>query len=171
MRKILLFGAACLLATSVVFAQTEACGPEDFKGRVEATKDQGLRAVDKSKATLVFIEDQLVARPGAAMCIHCDVPVLLAMDGRWIAGTQGFAHTIVTIEPGEHHFCSKVFLGGKYLPSMFEMKLESGMTYYLVARLSIAIASKSDILELYQPNIDQGRYLASVTKETSLVQK
>jgi hypothetical protein len=148
-----------------------ACGPHDAKIKVDSSKDEVKTPPSMGSATVVFVVDQLVARPGAATCFHCEVPVLLGMDGRWIAGGIGVSHMNVSVEPGDHHFCSRVSLGGSYLPAMYGFHADANKVYFLVARLSVAIGGKSDVLELSLANDDQGRFLSARSKQASLSEK
>ena len=155
-------------------AADTACGPAGVKLKVKTSdaSQPALPAADPSKATIVFVEDQLQERPGHAPCPKCSTRVQLAMDSNWFAATNGFSHTAFSVEPGEHHFCAS---GGDHfyvdspLPSLMPLHVEAGKTYYLRARVSFFYGYNVQVLDLSQINEDEGKYLVSMSKTATIV--
>ncbi len=169
-----------ILASSL-WAQTtgaqnplSACGAQRARYRLKTTDSKAIPAPDPGMATLVFIEDEIQLRPGHLLCVKCSTRVQLGMDGQWIAATKGFAHTSVSIGPGDHHFCAvglPAVFGPSPVDSFFSLHAEAGKTYFLRGRLSYFYRSHEDVLDLSRINDDEGRYMVFVTPEIVATRK
>jgi hypothetical protein len=157
-------------ATAGAQLSSSACGDENVSFKVKNTMGAPASAPPPGMANLVFIEDQLQARPGNGGCLKCATTVRLGMDGKWIAATHGFSHATVSIPAGEHHFCAVMnepIVNPDALPAHASLHVEAGHTYYLRGRISLFASYGVAVLDLTAIDPDEGAYLGSVTAESN----
>ena len=168
---VLLFSlpASSLYAQSAP-APTSACGPDSGFYKVKLSDNNAIPPPPPGMATIVFVEDQVQARPGHELCLgNCATQMRLGMDGQWIAVAKGFSHLAVPIAPGDHHFCASADSTG--IASLYGLHVEAGRTYFLQGRLTLDSLRTVPIVDLSLLNDDEGHNLVSITKESSFTPK
>ncbi len=121
-------GAARLHATVL----PDACGDDKVKFEVTTQKaDAPIPAPAEGMAQVVLIEDS----PQSAMF----KPTLrYGMDGQWVGANRVNSYFILSVPPGEHHFCvswQSSLKAAKRLVGMASMVAEAGKVYYFVAKI------------------------------------
>ena len=138
-----------------------ACGDEKTSFDVERgeVKDQ-IAQPEPGKATLYIVELFNLRDKG-----KFGRPTLKhGIDGRWIGATQGFTYLSASLEPGEHHLCSRWQSHfGKLSDqvSLYNFIAEPDKIYYI--RAQINVMGDNDVLsmDLAPVSTDEGRYLIS----------
>jgi len=165
-----------LLATSLC-AQTapapqpgSACGPDTGTYKVKLSDSVTIPAPPPGMATIVFVEDQVQARPGHAPCFgNCSTQMRLGMDGQWIGVAEGFSHVAAYITPGDHHFCASADTSA--IPSLYGFHVEAGKAYFLQGKLTLDSFRVVPIVDLSLLNDDEGYYMVAITKQSSFTAK
>jgi hypothetical protein len=154
-------GLALMLFAVSGFAQaqtaapTAACGPGgvSYKVKLDDTP-QSLLLTEPGKARIFFIHES-----GGADSIA--YPTLkVGVDGAWVGANHADSYFSISVEPGEHHFCTTLqssFYGGAL--ELAHLNAEAGKSYFYRTRL---ILSRSvELLELERIDSDQGKYLVT----------
>jgi hypothetical protein len=138
-----------------------ACGDEKVSFDVDRgeVKDQTAQP-ESGKATLYIVELFNLRDKG-----KLGRPTLKhGLDGHWIGATQGFTYVTASIDPGEHHLCSRWQSHfGKLSDqvSLYNFTAEPDKTYYV--RAHISVMGDNDVLsmDLEPVSTDEGRFLVS----------
>lgn len=150
-----------LLAVAPSMAQTHsfsaACGAQDQHLQVVTDKKNHTPAdMEPGKARIIFI-NQLVL--DSTLIGHYVEPI--GMDGAWVGANHNNAWFSIAVEPGEHHFCSRIDL--RLFPEGIELlhlNAEAGKTYYIRSRffrVDNTVLHNFDLI-----GSDQGAYLVSL---------
>lgn len=155
---------AILLATSA-FAQGQlplaaaeaACGPHEVQFSTKAADNQPLSQPETGKS-LVY-----VAEVFENLVNQITRPTLrVGLDGTWVGAVKGDTYISFSIDPGEHHLCTK----WQPLLKQFSDKAaftsftaDPGKVYYFRAR--IIAGGSSFALDLESVNEDEGKYLVA----------
>jgi hypothetical protein len=138
-----------------------ACGDEKVSFDVDRGEVKDQTALpEPGKATLYIVELFNLRDKG-----KFGRPTLKhGLDGRWIGATQGFTYVSASVEPGEHHLCSRWQSHfGKLSDqvSLYSFTAEPDKIYYV--RAQISMMGDGDILsmDLEPVSTDEGRYLVS----------
>jgi hypothetical protein len=67
----------------------------------------------------------------------------LAVDGQWIAANRGHNYFFLTLDPGQHYFCSKA-----ENRSVLALSLEAGKTYFLEQKIKMGFMKARNKLAL-----------------------
>lgn len=138
-----------------------ACGDDKVSFDVERgeVKDQTAQP-ESGKATLYIVELFNLRDKG-----KFGRPTLKhGVDGKWIGATQGFTYLSTSIDPGEHHLCTRWQSHfGKLSDqvSLYNFTAEPDKIYYV--RAQISVMGDNDVLsmDLEPVSSDEGRYLIS----------
>jgi hypothetical protein len=141
--------------------EAKACGPREHKFSVHTDKNQHPTPEPPSDKALVY-----VIRPSM---IGSKIQTKLGVDGQWVGANRGNNYFFLTLEPGEHYFCSQRERN-RWQPtpwwadlkgvasidpdrSAVPLKVEPGKTYYLQqkmgggvirARTSLAVLDEAE---------------------------
>jgi hypothetical protein len=157
-----------LLFTLPAFAQNPSgpsmgspgCGPPDARFEVKTEKKPSVVSKPiQGKAMVYFFQDDsrfTTAPPRPT--------TLVGLDGQWVTATHANSYTYFTVEPGEHHLCTR-WQGYSYLASVHTSAAlhftaqPDGVYYFLVKNSS----SPQRIAEakLERMNSDEGELLAN----------
>jgi hypothetical protein len=102
--------------------EAKACGPKEHKFSVRTDKNQHPTPEPPSDKALVY-----VIRP---TWMGNKVQTKLGVDGQWVGVNRGNNYFFLTLEPGEHYFCSQA-----ENRSAVALKVEPGKTYYLQQKI------------------------------------
>lgn len=102
--------------------EAKACGPKEQKYSARTDKNQHPTPEPPSGKALVY-----VIRP---TIMGNKVQTKLGVDGQWVGVNRGNNYFFVTLEPGEHYFCSQA-----ENRSALALKVEAGKTYYLQQKI------------------------------------
>ena len=67
----------------------------------------------------------------------------VAVNGKWIGANRGHNYFFVTLDPGEHYFCSKA-----ENKSVMALKVEAGKTYFVEQKIKMGFMKARNKLEL-----------------------
>lgn len=71
------------------------------------------------------------------------VQTKLAVDGKWVGINRGNNYFFLTLDPGEHYFCSTA-----ENKSVFAMKVEAGKTYFLQQKIRMGFMKAGNKLDV-----------------------
>ena len=120
--------------------EAKACGPSEHKFSVRTDKNQHPTPEPPSDKALVY-----VIRP---TMMGNKIQTKLGVDGQWVGANRGNNYFFLTLEPGEHNFCSQA-----ENRSAVALRVEPGKTYYLQqkirmgfmkARTSLAVLDEAE---------------------------
>jgi hypothetical protein len=136
------------------------CGPYAEKFNVKPVPQQSsVGQPEPGKALVYFIEEDITPPLGTS-----PLTVRLGENGAWIGATRGTSHLAFSLDPGEHHFCADwQSATPRYYrrPSLTNLRVEVGHTYYLRARLTDIL--RLFTLDLDPVNPDEGAYLVGIS--------
>ena len=164
---VILFLAAPFLAAPV-FAQNQplvasaeaACGPEQEQFNAKAVKNQAAQMPTQPEAgkSLVYVVEVFdkdanqIGRP----------TLRVGMDGKWMGADKSDSYLSFSVDPGEHHLCTRWQSSLKRLSDKLAfagLSAEAGKTYYFRARI---IESGYNFALDFEPvNEDEGKYLVA----------
>jgi len=140
MKKLVCLAIAVILSSSVLAqAKTilpDSCGDDSVKFDVDLKKDQPPSTPpDAGKAQIVFIQN-------SGQYDHFVPPIRFGMDGAWVGANKNNSYFVVNVDPGEHHLCTSLQMGGskaslvKSSVQMATFTAEAGKTYYWEAAIT-----------------------------------
>ena len=160
MRKLLAF----LVLASPVFSQNQpspvpangGCGPSATFFDVTTSKNQHPMMVqpEQGKALVYVIED-----------IEAGPTMRVGMDGVWVDANKGKSYLSVSVDPGEHQFCTNwqsraAGKGSTRIGAAVTLTTEAGKVYYL--RMQSYERTESDrSIKLEPVETAEGQFLVS----------
>ena len=144
------FLSCCALGQDrvAVAAAEAACGPQDSQFSVTSDESRHPTPTPEGGKAVIYIVQEA---PGSTR---------VGADGKWLGALKRGTYFAASIEPGEHHFCARVYiLLGNHV-SFHELKARAGETYYFVAHY----AASDNEFALNQVDSDQGKYLVAQAK-------
>jgi hypothetical protein len=115
--------------------ERKACGSQEVNFSVRTDKKQHPVPETPTDKALIF-----VVRP---TMMGNKIQSKLAVDGKWIGANRGDNYFFLTLEPGEHYFCSK-----SENQSLLVLKVEAGKTYYLQQKIRMGFLKARNKLVL-----------------------
>lgn len=106
--------------------ELKACGTTKVKYSAKTDKKQHPVPEPSADKALVF-----VVRP---TMWGNKIQTKLAVDGQWVGVNRGNNYFFLTLDPGEHHFCSD-----SENRSLLSLNLEAGKTYYLQQKIKMGL--------------------------------
>lgn len=104
--------------------EKKACPTVDVKFSADTDKTQHPTPEPPADKALVY-----VLRP---TMMGNKIQTKLAVDGQWVGVNRGHNYFFLTLEPGEHYFCSKA-----ENKSVLALKVEAGKTYFVEQKVKI----------------------------------
>jgi len=105
-------------------AELRACGTQELRFSARTDKKQHPTPEAPADKALIY-----VIRPTMfGNMIHTK----LAVNGKWIGANRGNNYFFLSLEPGEHHFCSQ-----SENRSLLTLEVEAGKTYYLQQKIGL----------------------------------
>ena len=99
--------------------RVKACGTENVDYDAETKKDQHPTPEAPADKALIYV----MRTTNFAYNIHSK----LAVDGKWMGTNRGKTYFYITVDPGEHHFCSEAAN-----QDAITMAVKPGEIYYLL---------------------------------------
>ena len=160
---ILVLGAtslSCAQQNAAKAGATPACGPDQQKFDVTASKNQSAPVEpDLGKALIYIIQDDshFDSRPRPTTRV--------GVDGNWIGATHSNSYVRAALDPGEHHLCTswQGFVGiatGTTVTAM-HFTAEAGKSYYFRVKDKFIRDHGPADMELSAVDIDEGELLIS----------
>jgi hypothetical protein len=115
--------------------EAKACGPGGVKHSVDTDKKQHPTPEAPPDKALIY-----VIRP--TLGGH-KVQTKLGVDGKWVGVNRGNNYFFLTLEPGEHYFCSQA-----ENKSVMALTVEAGKTYFLQQKIRMGWMKARNKLEL-----------------------
>lgn len=115
--------------------EKKACPVVDVKFTTKTDKKQHPTPEPPSDKALVY-----VVRP---TMMGNKVQTKLAVNGQWVGANRGHNYFFVTLDPGEHFFCSKA-----ENKSVLAIKVEAGKTYFVEQKIKMGFAKARNQLAL-----------------------
>jgi hypothetical protein len=148
-------------------AQT-ACGPLDAQFDAHAAASQPAVQPEPGKA-LVYVAEDFRKAPG-----EIGNPTLrVGMDGAWLGATRKDSYLAFTVEPGEHHLCTKWQSRWQRLSKLVAFAgftAEPGKVYYFRERITYSSTGGNSAtmnLDLEAVNPDEGQFLVASYKPST----
>jgi hypothetical protein len=164
---VMLFAVFCFAQTS--FAQDSsplaaaeaACGPQDAQFDARAAKTQAEQspaqpAPGKSLVYVVEVFDKAqnqIAKP----------TLRVGLDGKWVGADKSNSYLAFSVDPGEHHLCTRWQSSWKRFSSkaaFASLTADPGRVYYFRARI-IEGTGSNFALDFAPVNEDEGKYLVA----------
>ena len=101
---VLLFGVVSAFAQepSAITAAEAACGPKDVQFDAQPASIQPLTQPETGKSLVYVVE--VFEKAGNQM----SRPTLrVGLDGKWVGGAKGDSYLSLSVDPGEHHLCTR----------------------------------------------------------------
>lgn len=136
-------------------AAIAACGPDSTQFEVKADTQPPNFEPDPTRARVFIAESFSPQGTGFA-----EPTLRIGQDGNWIGATRPTSWFTFTVEPGEHHLCTRwqSRLGSfSQLIALANFTAEAGKVYYFRSR--VLSLGRSYLLDLDPVNADEGRYL------------
>jgi hypothetical protein len=157
-----------LVLPAIVFAQESsspsrvdaACGPSEVQFDASAAAGQPPSQPEAGKALVYVIED--FRRAPAELA---NPTIRVGVDGQWMGAVRGDTYIVLSLDPGEHHLCTRWQSSFKRLSSLVSfhhLDAEVGKTYYYRARITYSLYGNGTAnmnLDLDPVDSDEGRYL------------
>ncbi|MGH9384288.1 MAG: DUF2846 domain-containing protein [Vicinamibacterales bacterium] len=115
--------------------ESKGCGPDGVRFPTVTDKTQHPTPTAPSDKGLVY-----VIRPTNA---GSRIQTRLAVDGTWIGANYGNNYFFVTVDPGEHHFCSQA-----EDRSVLSLNVQAGKTYYLLQTVTTGMMRSRSSLQV-----------------------
>ncbi len=148
--------------SSSVAAAEAACGPAQVQFDARAAKDQppaqspAQLEADKSLVYVVEVFDRAVSQIGK--------PTLrVGLDGKWVGADKDDSYISFSVDPGEHHLCTRWQSSLKRLSdkaAFAGFTADPGKVYYFRARI-IEGGDFNFSLDFAPVNEDEGKYLVA----------
>jgi uncharacterized protein DUF2846 len=136
--------------------EKRACPTADVKFKTSTDKKSHPTAEPPADKALVY-----VLRP---TMLGNKVQSKLAVDGQWVGANRGHNYFFLTLEPGEHYFCSKA-----ENKSVLAVKVEAGKTYFVEQRMKMGFMTARNHLALLSDQ--EGRKKLAKSHPSSWEQK
>jgi hypothetical protein len=104
--------------------EVKACGTQEVNFLVRTDKKQHPTPEPPADKALIY-----VIRP---TLFGNKIQTKLAVDGQWMGANRGNNYFFFSVEPGEHHFCSR-----SENRSLLTLHVEAGKTYYLQQKIDL----------------------------------
>jgi hypothetical protein len=111
----------------------KACGPKASHNAKTDKKQHPTPEAPADKALVYVIRPTMMGNK---------IQTKLAVDGKWVGVNRGNNYFFITLDPGEHYFCSQA-----ENKSVFAMKVEAGKTYFLQQKIRMGFMKASNKLE------------------------
>jgi hypothetical protein len=111
------------------------CGPDGVKFPTVTDSTQHPTPTAPSDKALIYI-----VRPSNAAG---RIQTRLAVDGSWVGANYGNNYFFLTLDPGEHHFCSQA-----EDRNVLSLNLQAGKTYYLVQTVTTGMMKSRSTLQV-----------------------
>jgi hypothetical protein len=141
-----------------------ACGPQEVQFDAQATSNQPLPQLEAGKSLVVVIEvfDKVVGQISR--------PTLrVGLDGAWVGAAKGDSYISFSVDPGEHHLCTRWQSRWKRFSNeaaFTSFTADPGKVYYFRARIAEYGGSggaSNFSLDLEPLNGDEGKYLVAAS--------
>ena len=139
-----------------------ACGDEKISFNVDRGKVGALAPLVPGKAALYIVEFFDLRDKG-----KINRPTIRqGLDGAWIGATQGFTYVTASIDPGEHHLCSRWQSHFGQLSDQISLNnfdAVAGKTYYFRVQINVQGGDPPGpfSIDLQSVSEDEGRFLVS----------
>jgi hypothetical protein len=164
---VLLFAVVSAYAqeASTLAAAEAACGPKEIQFEPQASGIQPLTQPETGKS-LVYVVEVFERAPN-----QMSRPTLrVGLDGTWVGAAKGDSYVAFSVDPGEHHLCTRWQSHWKRFSdkaALAGLTADPGKVYYFRARI-IQGADFNFALDFEPVNADEGKYLiASSTPSVS----
>lgn len=143
-------------------ALNAACGPHDIEFDTQAIRNQPLPQIEAGKSQVYVVEvfDKVVGQISR--------PTLrVGIDGAWVGAAKGDSYISFSVDPGEHHLCTRWQSRWKRYSNeaaFTSFTADPGKVYYFRARIAEYGASggaSNFSLDLEPLNGDEGKYLVT----------
>lgn len=147
---------------SPLAAAEAACGPQEVQFTAQAAGNQPLAQPETGKSLVYVVEvfDKVVGQISR--------PTLrVGLDGAWVGADKGDSYISFSVDPGEHHLCTRWQSRWKRYANeaaFSSLTADPGKVYYLRARIAEYGASggaSNFSLDLEPLNPDEGKYLVA----------
>lgn len=116
--------------------ESKACGPKDREVKYDADTDKSSHPTPAQPADKALV---YVLRPSM---MGNKVQTKLAVDGDWKGVNRGNNYFFITIEPGDHYFCSAA-----ENHSVIKLTVEAGKTYYVQQHVRMGVMKARNKIE------------------------
>jgi len=156
---VLLFGVVSAFAQepSAIAAAEAACGPKEVQFEAQPAPTQPLTQPEAGKSLVYVVEvfERAVnqfSRP----------TLRVGLDGKWVGAAKGDSYLSFSVDPGEHHLCTRWQSHWKRFSdkaAFASLTADSGKIYYFRAR--IVEGENNFALDFEPVNGDEGKYLVA----------
>jgi hypothetical protein len=159
-----LFAASALAQNNPALAHAQAaCGPLDVQFEAQVSASQPTGQPEPGKALVYVVEDYRQA-PGELL----NPTIRVGLDGAWKGATRASSYLFFSVDPGEHHLCTRRQSRLKRLSRLAAfagLTAEPGKTYYFRARITYSTrggaGSAGANLDLERVDSDEGQFLVT----------
>ena len=152
--------AAPALGQNQPATAASACGPKDVIFDVKQDNSQHTLAQPESGKALVYIiqERGIECGPGG-VCI-----TKVGLDGVWAGAFKNNSYFPVSVEPGEHHMCANIQVGGGLgeLKGFAHFVAEAGKVYFF-RMYADRFENFPAILDINPSDSDEAKYLIATS--------
>lgn len=154
--------SACAQEPSSIAAAEAACGPKEVQFEAQPASTQILTTqpptqpeAGKSLVYVVEVFERAVnqfSRP----------TLRVGLDGKWVGAAKGDSYLSFSVDPGEHHLCTRWQSHWKRFSdkaAFASLTADSGKIYYFRAR--ILEGENNFALDFEPVNEDEGKYLVA----------
>ena len=160
---VILFATSAFAQDQSAIASVEAaCGPKEVQFDTETAQNQPLSQPEAGKSLVYVVEvfDKVVGQISR--------PTLrVGLDGKWVGADKGNSYLSVSVDPGEHHLCTRWQSHWRRYSNeaaFAGFTADSGKIYYFRARIAELGGSggaSNFSLDLEPLNPDEGKYLVA----------
>jgi hypothetical protein len=115
--------------------EKRACPKVDVKFKTATDKKSHPTAEPSADKAVVYI-----VRP---TMMGNKIQTKLGVDGKWVGANRGHNYFFLTLDPGEHYFCSKA-----ENKSVMALKVEAGKTYFVEQKIKMGFMKARNKLAL-----------------------
>jgi len=159
---VLLFAPLAFAQGPSPVAADGACGPAEVQFDTQITHSQNLLQPEAGKSLVYVVEvfDKVVGQISR--------PTLrVGLDGKWVGADKGNSYISFSVDPGEHHMCTRWQSHWKRFQkeaAFAGFTADAGKAYYFRARITEYGGSggaSNFSLDLEPLNGDEGKYLVA----------
>jgi len=143
-------------SSSIATAET-ACGPAQVQFDARAAKDQPPAQPEAGKSLVYVVEVFEAVNPIGGPTLR------VGLDGRWVGADKSDSYLSFSVDPGEHHLCTRWQSRLKRFSdkaAFAGFTADPGKVYYFRARIIEGDGSNFS-LDFAPVNEDEGKYLVA----------
>ena len=158
---VVFFATAALAQDAALAAAEAACGPAQVQFDAQPAKDQPPAQPEAGKSLVYVVE---VFGEGGNQ-IGGGPTLRVGLDGKWVGADRPASYLAFSVDPGEHHLCTRWQSRLKRLSDragFSSFTADPGKVYYFRARI-IFEPENSFVLDFALINEDEGKYLVALS--------